>query len=121
MSLNTLQDLNGDDCDEKSTLIYVKDPEAFILRAIEGRKVTRPFVSIGWDGGQDKLLLVLQIHDLANPDPAFWKDGGRRRSIILARGKSSICFIILSTRIETGKSVKLTFIHVHRVNFYYCV
>ena len=35
---------------------------------------------------QDKLLLVLQLHDTSNPDPTLWKDGGRRRSIILARG-----------------------------------
>ena len=82
------QDINGDDCDKPSTLIYTKDPYNFINNAVEKRKLVKPFASLGWDGGQDKLLLVLQLHDLANPDPTLWKDGGRRRSIILARGNS---------------------------------
>ena len=38
------------------------------------------------DGGQDKCIVVIQMHDLANPDPTYFKDGGRRRSIIVARG-----------------------------------
>ena len=38
------------------------------------------------DGGQDKCIVVIQLHDLANPDPSYFKDGGRRRSIIVARG-----------------------------------
>ena len=54
--------------------------------AVEGRGIARPFASIGFDGGQDKMLMVLQLHDLDNPDATMWKDGGRRRSIILARG-----------------------------------
>ena len=56
----TLQDLNGDDCDQKSSLIYVKDPESFIRKVIEKRKVVTPFASIGWDGGQviaDELMM----------------------------------------------------------------
>ena len=87
------QDINGDDCDKPSTLIYTKDPLSFINNAVKKRKIVKPFASLGWDGGQDKLLLVLQLHDLANPDPTLWKDGGRRRSIILARGNNSICYL----------------------------
>ena len=87
------QDINGDDCDKPSTLIYTKDAYSFINNAVNKRKIAKPFASLGWDGGQDKLLLVLQLHDLANPDPTLWKDGGRRRSIILARGKSSIFYL----------------------------
>ena len=52
--------MNGDDCDQKSSLIYVKDPESFIRKVIEKRKVVTPFASIGWDGGQviaDELMM----------------------------------------------------------------
>ena len=84
------QDNNGEDCDKESTLIYVNDSEKFINNATRKRKVVKPFLTLGWDGGKDKLLLVLQIHDLANPDPTLWKDGGRRRAIILARGRAGL-------------------------------
>ena len=95
LTSSDFQENNGEDCDNLSTLVYVTDPESFIKMTIQRRKIAKPFASLGWDGGKDKLLLVLQIHDLENPDPALWKDGGRRRSIILARGKGSVCFITL--------------------------
>ena len=100
ISNTSFQDMNGDNCEDLSTLVYVKDPAAFVKKVVSARKVSRPFLSLGLDGGQEKLILVLQVHDLdESADPAVFKEGGRRRSIILARGMGGICFNILTMMI----------------------
>ena len=54
------------------------------------------------DGGQDKCLVVIQMHDLDNPDPTIFKDGGRRRSIIVARGLINIIIVNFTDRWSQG-------------------
>ena len=82
-----LQDINGEDCDQQSTLVYVNKLLQFIEKIKVQRGVKRPFLTFGLDGGQEKCILVMNIHDLDNQDvPTMFKDGGRRRSIIIARG-----------------------------------
>ena len=58
---------------------------------------------MGLDGGQDKCIVVIQMHDLANPDPTYFKDGGRRRSIIVARGMldAGIYIIVMRFSLNT--------------------
>ena len=80
------QDINDEDCVDQSTLVYNKELKKFIEKIQQQRGVKRPFLTVGLDGGQEKCLLVINIHDLDDPSPTMFKDGGRRRSIIIARG-----------------------------------
>ena len=74
-------------------MVYTSDLPKFVTKIREQRGVERPFLTVGLDGGQDKCIVVIQMHDLNNPDPTYFKDGGRRRSIIIARGIWMLVFL----------------------------
>ena len=117
----SLQDINDEDCVDKSTLVYVSKLKKFIEKIRHQRGVKMPFLTFGLDGGQvcygwwvfdetnssflqDKCIVVMQMHELQpepEPEPTTHKDGGRCRSIIVARGiiyrvsQKKCCFLIL--------------------------
>ena len=71
--------------DKRTAFVRVKDICSIIDKVIKKRKIAKPLVVIGSDGGQDKLICTLQIHDLNNKgkDNDGLEPGGRRRVILL--------------------------------------
>ena len=76
---------DGEGNDKKTAFVRVKDICSIIDKVIKKRKISKPLVVIGSDGGQDKLICTLQIHDLNNKskDNDGLEPGGRRRVILL--------------------------------------
>ena len=81
------KDNSGEDVDEQSTLVYTKNLKATIRKIIKGRRIKKPHINICIDGGQQKLLVILQIYDLSAPPhkKGTKKPMGRDRAIIIAR------------------------------------
>ena len=83
------QDIHDEFLPEKSTLVWCHKLRDTIKKLVKSRGVKAPHLSIGIDGGQDKILITLQCYDLANDsdedsDPDY-KEGGRRRCLVIGR------------------------------------
>ena len=83
--VSQLEYKDGEGNDKKTAFVRVKDICSIIDKVIKKRKISKPLVVIGSDGGQDKLICTLQIHDLNNKskDNDGLEPGGRRRVILL--------------------------------------
>ena len=87
--LNSFQDIHDENLPEKSTLVWCHKLGDTIKKLVKSRGVKAPHLSIGIDGGQDKILVTLQLYDLAcdkdeKCDPDYL-EGGRRRTLVIAR------------------------------------
>ena len=93
------KDKDGNDCPTSSTLVYVKDLKKALDDAIAGRGIAKPHISIGADGGAQKVVVTAGIYDLAELDDGIDEDDdddgkkkdkmkslGAKRSLVIARG-----------------------------------
>ena len=71
---------------QHTAFVCVKDINDIIAKVIKKRKIKKPLVVVGSDGGQGKVICSLQIHDLSKKgkDSDGLEPGGRRRVILLA-------------------------------------
>ena len=71
---------------QHTAFVCVKDINDIIAKVIKKRKIKKPLIVIGSDGGQGKVIASLQIHDLSKKgkDSDGLEPGGRRRVILLA-------------------------------------
>ena len=84
-----LQEAGGKESEYYSALAFLKKIDEQALRLIRNRQCKNPMLSLGLDGGGDrKLVATLFLHDLDNPkaDKQHYKDGGWRKSLLLAEG-----------------------------------
>lgn len=72
----------------KSTLVWAKDLETIVARVIFERKIANPRIIFSFDGGNNKLIICMNIIDLDDPSDseADFMSNGRRQAIIVARG-----------------------------------
>ena len=66
--VSQLEYKDGEGNDKKTAFVRVKDICSIIDKVIRKRKIVKPLVVIGSDGGQEKLICTLQVHDLNNKD-----------------------------------------------------
>ena len=79
---------DGQDCQDETTFVFVKDLKKLIDEVCVGRGITNPHLNVGVDGTKDKLVIVLQVYDMdeTGTDKEKYKALGCRRAIVIGRG-----------------------------------